>query len=134
VSLYFFERNLEEVGFCDSPTYWESKINDDIVNEVKQYMADLKSSLEKDNVSFSVVLLPMLNPYDTWTDLEKKSRDNAIKIFTDLGIEYYDLFETMNMAIEDKINLHEKPGDTWHPSADASKIFAKYLEKSKLLP
>lgn len=114
-------------------TYWQSKVNEDIVSEVKDYLEQLRDLLKKDDISFSVILLPMLYDFTSWNDVEIKSRESSIKIFQDLDIKYYDLLDVMNGALAEGVNINETKGDSWHPSEEVAEIFAKYLKKQQIL-
>jgi len=105
----------------------------DFSDEVKTSLSQLRDMLSAGNVSFKVVLLPILNPTEQWTTREKTSRANIIRILGELNIASFDLLEIMNKALEEKVMVQESPGDHWHPSAEMGKRFAMYLFEQGLL-
>lgn len=101
---------------------------------VAEALAGFKATLEQQKIDFSVVLLPILKPYEQWTNREKWSRENALSLFKEQQIRSYDLFADMQKALTEGVSLQETPGDSWHPSVQASQHFARYLAEQKILP
>ena len=111
----------------------KSQVNEGLVGEVREKLKGLKQSLETKGIKFNVILLPSLRPYAEWTEVERKSRDSALQIFSELDIEYYDLLKTTNQSIEYGVNINETPGDFWHPSLDVAREYADFLSNNKII-
>lgn len=100
---------------------------------VKEALAGFQQTTSQEKVSFSVILLPILKPYEQWTNKEKWSRENALQLLQEQQILTYDLLPDMEKAIQEGVTLPESPGDTWHPSPAAAEHFARYLVGKKLI-
>lgn len=108
-------------------------LDDAIIDETRQSLAELKDILDADNIELTVLVLPILSPYGQWTDEERKSRATIIMILKGLHIRHFDLLPVMHRAIADGVNIRQYPFDAWHPSAEVSMYFAKYLYAHGLL-
>ncbi len=100
---------------------------------VKEALAGFRQTTAQQKVGFSVILLPILKPYEQWTGKEKWSRQNALEVLKELDITSYDLFPDMEAAVKEGVILPETPGDSWHPSQAAAQHFARYLASKKIL-
>ena len=100
---------------------------------VKEALAGFQQTTQAEKVNFSVILLPILKPYEQWTNKEKWSRQNALQLLKEQQITTYDLFPDMLQALKEGVTLPESPGDTWHPSPAAAEHFARYLVAEKLI-
>lgn len=83
--------------------------------------------MEANNIPFTLVILPYLQPYEKWQPYEVENRTSIIDILKKLKIRHFDLFDVMNEAIENGMNVQESEGDSWHPSKEVSTLFAKHL-------
>lgn len=101
---------------------------------VKEALAGFRQTTEEQKVKFSVILLPILKPYDQWTGKEKWSRQNALELLQEQGITSYDLLPDMEAALKEGLPLTEAPGDTWHPGVAVAEHFARYLASQNLIP
>ncbi|MBX3169254.1 MAG: hypothetical protein KF760_17745 [Candidatus Eremiobacteraeota bacterium] len=100
---------------------------------VKEALAGFRQITSQQKVPFSVILLPILKPYEQWTNKEKWSRQNALELLKEEGITTYDLFPDMEAALKEGVDLPESPGDSWHPGVAAAEHFARYLVRQKIL-
>lgn len=100
---------------------------------VEAALRGFKTTLNEQNVRFSVVLLPILKPYAQWTPREKWSRQNALELLKEQNITTYDLLPDMQKALSEGLAIQETPGDSWHPSVAAGQHFARYLAEQKLI-
>ncbi len=114
-------------------TSFQPKINQHIVDEIKNSLQDLNNTLAKKNIRLSVILLPHLDSYPEWSQQDMMARSKIKETLDSLDIVYYDLLEPMNNAVANNINLNESPGDTAHPSSDVANVFAQYLYENNLL-
>ncbi len=105
----------------------------DIYDEVRNSLRELRDLLNSDGIRLTVLIMPVLRPFEKWRDEQIESRLQAISILDELHIRYFDLLEPMNEAIKGGVNIQEKPGDRVHPSQEVSIFFAKYLHKNHLL-
>jgi hypothetical protein len=104
-----------------------------IYDEVRSSLRELRDLLDRDGIRLTVLLLPVLQPLEKWSDRQLESRLQAISMLDELHIRYFDLLEPMNEAIKESVNIQEKLGDTVHPSREVSIFFARYLQKNRLL-
>jgi hypothetical protein len=127
----FTNSNLYRLYFGFLAGFYNIKkdvIDERIVREIEDSLFDLKNISIKQGINFTVLLLPILRPYEEWSEQEKMSREISIKIFKDLNIRFFDLMETPNLTVRDvMIN------DRWHPNKIISWSFAKYLYNNGLL-
>jgi hypothetical protein len=100
---------------------------------MKEALAGFRETMASEKVEFSVILLPILKPYEQWNVREKWSRQAALELLKEEGIKTYDLMPDMEAAMKEGVVLPETPGDTWHPSAAAAEHFARYLSGQKIL-
>ena len=89
----------------------------------------------KDNeIHFTVIVLPILKPYDDWSPKEKRSRSTILEMLQQLGLRTFDLFDPLNEAIQQGVTIQqEPPHDPWHPSSEVSLYFANYLHEKGIL-
>ena len=107
---------------------WE-KVKED----VEASLLEFKRTLEKDNISFTVVVLPSMWPYEKWSDSDKIARQNILSLLDTAGIRHFDLIQPLKTAVEAGKMLQEAPGDFWHPHAEAGEVFAEYLFGHELI-
>ena len=101
--------------------------------EVSQDLAELRRLSEEQGARFSVVLFPILSPLDEWSEREKNSRKNALRVFQELGLRYFDPIEVLPADAEKFPQLRQEPDDTWHPSPEGGMLLARYLFEAGLL-
>ncbi|MDM8559983.1 hypothetical protein [Candidatus Parabeggiatoa sp. HSG14] len=104
-----------------------------IAQEIQQSLTELRDILKSKDILFTVLVLPFLKPFETWTPQDKESREKIISILSTSNIRYFDLLETLNDAVKKEVNIQELQGDAWHPSDDVSHLFANYLREKQLL-
>jgi hypothetical protein len=104
-----------------------------IVDEVRKSLAELSELTAGDGARLSVILLPIFKPVSQWSEVESESRKQSLEILRELGIEHYDLMDVLLQTMADGIAVQYKPGDTWHPSAEAASLFVESLVDSGLL-
>jgi hypothetical protein len=113
--------------FLAGLTFLQAEDEEAIEAEVTQAVQELNDILIGEVIEFKVIVFPALKPYQEWSSHEKESRAQIFELLEALGIEYFDLLEVSDKAIAQGVNVHETPGDVWHPSAEISQIFADYL-------
>lgn len=111
----------------------EEKEREAISNEIRRSLKELRDILTRDDISLTVLVLPIFKPYEDWEPNELESRYEILQILDGLHIRHFDLLEVLNTAIAQGVNIQEKPGDTWHPSKEICILFANYLFLKKLL-
>jgi hypothetical protein len=104
-----------------------------IVEEVRTSLAELSELTQTDGVRLSVIVLPIFKPVAEWSDVELESRKQSLAILDELGIEHYDLMDELLQAYADDVKVQLSPGDTWHPSAEAAKLFVESMVSKGLL-
>lgn len=100
------------------------------VAETRRSLAELQATLARDGIRLSVVLLPLMKPYPTWTAAEKRSRARSLEMFDRLNLRYVDLMPALDAALAATPPDHH---DTWHPADGAALRFAEYVRDHDLL-
>jgi len=103
------------------------------VEETKRSLAELKKILDRDDISFTVLISPILAPYSEWSLEDRDAIYEIKKILQDLDIRYFDLSGILNKAISEKVKLGSTEEDLWHPSDELSLYFARYLYDNQFL-
>lgn len=101
--------------------------------QVLEGLTEFKELLARDKIKFSVILHPMLKPYDTWDEREKASRDLSLQYFKQLDLKVYDLLEVSEKALSEGLEVVEAPGDVLHPNDTMARLFAEELKRQGLL-
>lgn len=107
---------------------------EEIARGVRDSLSELKKMTDEDGTKLTVLVLPILSPYDQWNEKEKLNYGTALKILKILNIRYFDFLPISEKAINDGVDLQEEEGDTWHPSKAVSTRFAIFLQENNLLP
>jgi hypothetical protein len=103
------------------------------VHQTRQSLMELKNNLDAHHIRLIVLLHPILNHYQNWTENEKLSRELSLTLFRELNIEYFDLLPLAEQALSEKILITQKPGDPWHPSDALAVRYATYLKSHRFL-
>ncbi len=108
---------------------------DDIAyeDEVRDALRQLKRMAASDGARLTVLVLPILKEFGTWSPEERRRHAAAIRILRDLDIRHYDLLPPLERALELGVDPMETPGDPWHPSDDVAAFFASYLSERGVL-
>lgn len=104
-----------------------------VVQDVEGSLLRLRDALSSRNIRFSVVLLPLMKPLASWSPQEMCSRRDALAIFSRLHLRVFDLMPTLDEAAKDGVDLSDVQGDTWHPSMEMSRCFARQLMNEGLM-
>lgn len=104
-----------------------SRMKENISDDIEEKLKELQDILARDNVSFTVLVFPMLKPYEKWQSWEKKAREDILRILNKLEIRHFDLLEPLNIAFKQNIYPLDNKGDYYHPNDEISSIFANYL-------
>ncbi len=106
-----------------------------LVAETRNALQGFQRVAEEEGAELSVLLFPILKPFDEWWPEEKQSREDALRMLEELEIRYFDLLPPFRVSLEggaDLTDLQKEPGDTWHPSAMAGAMFAQHLRERAL--
>ncbi len=101
--------------------------------ETARALAGFQQTLGAESIRFTVLVVPILVPYESWGEQERSSRDQALAALGELGIRHFDLLEPLERGLAEGIVFEETPGDTWHPSAEGGRAFAVFLARHGLL-
>lgn len=115
---HFFKRRLRSLTRRDPVT---------TAADTRAAIQRLARALDQDGAGLTVVLLPILAPFDQWTAREKRHRDLGLAILEELEVDAYDLLPALDSAVAAGARLGETPGDTWHPSRQTARRFVRYL-------
>ena len=106
------------------------KYDDELMKkQIKKALADLQRILARQNIRFTVLILPYLYDYRCWDKKVKNDRRYIQQICQELSIEYVDLLKPMLRALADNVDIQEVPGDCAHPGDAVCRYFAKYISR-----
>jgi len=105
----------------------------DIVSETRHALERLSNALAERGIDFTVVILPILDPVEHWSQEQRENHATAVALMEELDLRYYDLLDPMQRALKDDINPREGGQDNWHPSDEVSEYFARHLQAQDLL-
>lgn len=105
----------------------------DIVSETRRALKELSNTLADRGIDFTVVILPILEPVEHWRPEQHENHATAVALMEELDLQYYDLLEPMQQAMEDGVNPREGGEDNWHPSQEIAEYFADHLRAQDLL-
>lgn len=96
-------------------------------------LRDLQGALAEDGSRLTVLLLPILSPLEEWTDEELASRRRSLEMAERLGVETYDLWTPVEMAMAAGVELRSDAADSWHPNQRAGHILTGWLLRQGFL-
>jgi len=102
-------------------------------DRVERSLRNLKDRLARDGVHFSVILLPIFQNYKDWPEKALSSRERSLAIFNTLRLRYFDVLPAVQEALDERIDVCESLGDTWHPSDAVCDRMARKLITQWLL-
>ena len=97
--------------------------------KVQQQLGEFRDLLKQQGVEFRVILFPLLRAESDWNSTQRWSRQEALRVFQDLGLRYYDLLPTLANQLEQPETLQERAGDDWHPNQRAAELCAQELKE-----
>ncbi len=101
--------------------------------EAEKVLQNFSNDLAAKKVALSVVILPVMSPYEEWRDWQLTSRKNILGICERNDLHTYDLLPALKKALAAGVDPMEIPGDFAHPSAAVSDYFAALLQEQGLL-
>lgn len=104
-----------------------------IAREAEASLLELAQLLEREGVAFSVIVLPSMAPVPKWKGGLRAHRRRILKFLKSQGIRHFDLLPALRLALQDGVDVQERPGDVWHPSDAAAGYFARHLLAKGLL-
>ena len=106
----------------------------EIIEQVRDSLADLSRGIARDNARLTVLVLPILRPPNDWKPEYREYRRLILEMLESLRIRHFDLLTPLKEALADGVIVTENGDDLfWHPSRDAAYYFAKYLRIQQLL-
>lgn len=105
-----------------------------IEREIQASLRELKQRLAADDIPLSVVVLPLLQPLEDWTDAERRARTRILELLAEEGMTHFDLLPVVEQALAEGLEVQDAPGDFWHPNMELSRRFALHLAERDLLP
>lgn len=100
---------------------------EEIVKETQQSLQLLAGNLTRDKIRFTMLLFPVLKPFEQWNDSERFSRDKSLEVAKSLGISCYDLAEPLSSALSKQVKVRESEADIWHPGSEFAEEVASHL-------
>ena len=70
-------------------------------------ISNFKKELDEDNIRFSVVILPLLRPYDEWQSVDKQSLESIVRILNQLRVRYYNLQPIFDELIKENYKIDD---------------------------
>ncbi|MBW2291111.1 MAG: hypothetical protein JRG89_08630 [Deltaproteobacteria bacterium] len=104
-----------------------------IAREVDASLRELAELLQRDDIKFSVIVLPFMSPDSEWNPGLVSRRKRILKFLRANQIRFFDLLPPLRLAIKQGVDVQERPGDAWHPSDAVSQYFARHLYDQGLL-
>ncbi len=132
VNRWFFEKSYL-YRWIIGRTLDPQKGGQEIATEIFEHLRLLRDSLARDDIRLSVLVLPILKPYEQWSAQQRAARNVVLSMLQTLQISHYDLLEPFQEAMVQGVSVQESPGDTWHPSFAVAQVFAKYLASRQFL-
>lgn len=100
---------------------------------VERELGALAARFQSEGRRFSVVVLPILAPYERWSAPQRKNRELSLTICDKLGIRAFDILPAVEQAFEAGVDPCETPGDLWHPGDAGAAFLAAQLAADGLL-
>ncbi len=101
---------------------------------VAESLRSFRDTLAREGARFTVLVLPPLAPPSEWGEDQHAVRAAVLAITDELRIERYDLFEPLERALADGLDVQETPGDDKHPSRAVAQRFAAWLRDQGFEP
>jgi hypothetical protein len=101
--------------------------------EVEMRLREFADVLAKDKVRFSVVVFPVLEPWDKWNELQRWQYEQQLAMCAKLKLTHYDLRKTSDRLMAQGKAVQQEPGDPWHPNREAGEEMARQLLDEGLL-
>ncbi len=95
--------------------------------DVRTELERLRDELARTGVRFTVLILPLFHPIDSWPLADRRAHTRILEIARDLGLPHYDLRPALRTAYDLGLEVTETPDDRWHPSPAAGHHFASWL-------
>jgi hypothetical protein len=100
---------------------------DEIRKAAFESLRRLRDYARDNGIELHVFLSPALTPIDTWPAQERAAREYLLRIADELGLKPIDLWPVAERLIAARVDIQEKPGDTWHPNARFGEEAAAYI-------
>jgi hypothetical protein len=106
---------------------------DAVMLETRDALHRLEEVTAAQGTRLTVVILPLLKPVESWTAGDRWAHRAIVAMLSELGIRHIDLLPALRAALDDGLEVCETPGDDWHPSRAAARVFAAHLFRQHLL-
>jgi GDSL-like Lipase/Acylhydrolase len=126
--LYRFLTGLKMIQWKDRNTY-----ENEIYEEVKKSLNELKEILKSDSIDLTVIIHPPYQYSKKWSNYKKYGHDKAVQLMRELDIRYYELYKAIDKSFENGISLKIFQKDPWHPNKKGGDLFAEYLHNNGFL-
>ncbi len=104
-----------------------------IARETDASLRALAALLRREEIAFSVIVLPFMSPDSQWNPGLVSRRKRILTFLKANQIRHFDLLPPLRLAIEQGVDVQERPGDAWHPSDAVAQYFARHLYEQGLL-
>jgi hypothetical protein len=105
---------------------------DETGREIRESLGRLRCELDRRGAALTVLVLPVLQPYEEWDPLLRERRDTVLRILRELDIRHFDLLEPLQQALAANQRVQARPDDIWHPNSLVCRAFAGYLQERGL--
>ena len=96
-------------------------------------LVEFKALLAQQKVGFRIILLPMFKPLAQYDRSELWSRQLSLEYFKELNLTFYDMLPVVENALQEGLEITEKPGDWFHPNDLIAERMARELKRQDLL-
>ncbi len=104
----------------------------EIDQEIEAALLEMRDLLGMKNIPFTVLVLPYMKSFETWSDAERASRDEIVSILSRLEIRHFDLLDVLENVLKEGLAVQQTEGDFWHPNQAVSDRFAQSLHTDGL--
>ena len=111
-----------------------AELEQSLAREIEDALRGLQSLTAERSARFTVLLFPWASPPGQWSESMSGQLVATRRLLETLGIDHYDLVETLEGALAAGIDVQEEPGDLQHPSAEFGRWIARDLVERGFRP
>lgn len=106
----------------------EAARSKDIESEVHNALRDLTALVKERGAEFTVLVLPWLLERDSWSADQVAHHADVLETLDRLGVEHFEFLDVLDRAVEEGVEIHERPRDVQHPNLEfAQRMVAKLV-------
>jgi hypothetical protein len=106
----------------------EEERSREIEGEVHTALRDLTALVHERGADFTVLVLPWLLERDRWSPDQVAHHADVVETLDALGVRHFEFLDVLDRAVEEGVELCERPRDVQHPSLEfARRMVAKLV-------